>query len=179
MDRRDLREFDLHYGAASALQSLLPSRALVTAWSGAFASAYDVLAPSGTQQHNDADREALRWAEIALYAAAAKLPDEAADALRRFAVAFARDGASTQHAARGAILASLAAHLAGAAPEWRCDDPPATGRLGALNRAVATVIARLRGEASADDLLDAFDDLRRHEFAGLAKLFAALPEAAG
>ncbi|HEX3465257.1 MAG TPA: hypothetical protein VHS78_14510 [Candidatus Elarobacter sp.] len=172
----DLREFDLHYGAASALQGLLPSRALVAAWSGAFASAYDLLAPSGPQQQNYADREALRWAEIALYAAAANMRDVAAAGLRSFAESFARDERATPHAVRGAILASLAAHLAGVTPEWRCEHP-ASGRLGALSRAVEAVIARLRGEAGAQRLLDAFDDLRRHEFGGLAKLFAALPEA--
>ncbi len=114
---RDLREFDVHYGASAALEGLIPSRALIEAWRGAFASAYEILVPSGPHQ-SPAGREALRWAEIALYAAAAGLPDAAADALQRFDDAFRRDRDASDRdasdrAVRGAILARLAAELAG------------------------------------------------------------------
>ncbi len=169
-----LREFDVHYGAASALQGLLPCRALVIAWSGAFASAYELLAASGFQQQADPDREALRWAEIALYAAAAGMIKPAEDALRSFAAAFESDGGSSQYAERGAIVARLAASLVGAVPAAPADSAR-TGRMASLARAVETVIRRRAGAASASELLDALDDLRRHELAGMAKLFAALP----
>ncbi|MEA2721848.1 MAG: hypothetical protein QOJ39_3712, partial [Candidatus Eremiobacteraeota bacterium] len=169
-----LREFDLHYGAASALQGLLPCRALVTAWSGAFSSAYELLAASGFQQHADPDREALRWAEIALYAAAAGMVKPAEDALRSFAAAFASDGGSTQYAVRGSIIARLATSLIGAPFESATNAAPA-GRMASLARAVDVVIRRRDGFATAAELLDALDDLRRHELAGLAKLIAALP----
>jgi ATP/maltotriose-dependent transcriptional regulator MalT len=172
-----LREFDVHYGAASALQGLLPCRALVTAWSGAFASAYELLAASGFQQQADPDREALRWAEIALYAAAAGMTKPAEDALRSFSAAFASDGGSTQYAERGAIVARLAAALVGAPADWPVRAASA-GRIGALARGVETVIRRREGRAGPGELLDALDDLRRHELAGMAKLFAALPAAA-
>lgn len=171
-----LREFDVHYGAASALQGLLPCRALVTAWSGAFSSAYELLAASGFQQQADPDREALRWAEIALYAAAAGMMKPAADALRSFAAAFASDGGSTQYAERGAIVARLAASLIATEPAWSAP-VPRTGRMGSLARAVDVVIRRRAGAAGAAELLDALDDLRRHELAGVAKLFAAIPSA--
>ncbi|HTD32664.1 MAG TPA: hypothetical protein VK665_03305, partial [Candidatus Elarobacter sp.] len=170
----DLRAFDLHYGAASALQGVLPSRALVAAWSGAFASAYDLLAPSGVQQQNDPDREALRWAEIALYAAAARMHEAAHDALCRFEDAFARDGGSTPYALRGALLAALAASLAGFEPAWP-EQIPGTGRIGALARAVRAVAGSQASGGCGAALLDVFDDLRRHELGGFAKLFAALP----
>lgn len=170
---RDLREFDVHYGASAALEGLIPSRALVEAWSGAFASAYEILAPSGPLQ-SPAAREALRWAEIALYAAAAGLRQAAADALERFDDAFARDGSATGQAARGAILARLAAELAGRPQPAPVELAPA-GRLGALSRAVDVFVAQRRGEAEPNALLAAFDDLGRHELAGMAKLLAALP----
>ncbi len=173
----DLRAFDLHYGAASALQGVLPSRALVAAWSGAFASAYDLLAPSGVQQQNDPDREALRWAEIALYAAAARMHEAAHDALCRFEDAFARDGGSTPYALRGALLAALAASLAGFEPAWP-EQIPAGGRIGALARAVRAVAGSQASGGCGAALLDVFDDLRRHELGGFAKLFAALPAVA-
>jgi hypothetical protein len=172
---RDLREFDLHYGTASALQGLLPSRALLAAWTGDFASAYDLLAASASQQHRYPDREALRWAEIALYAAAAGMGSVAADALQSFDVAFCADGGSTQHAVRGLILARLAASLAGVPAVHAAAAVPPTGRMGALERAVGVVVQAGSGRPGAGAVLDALDDLRRHELGGMARLFAALP----
>jgi hypothetical protein len=169
---RDLREFDVHYAASAALEGLIPSRALVEAWSGAFDSAYEILAPSGPHQ-TAAGREALRWAEIALYASAAGQRDAAADALHRFDDAFGRDAEPTDQAVRGAILARLAAELSGSASPRAAVTP--AGRLGALARAVDAFVAHRRGDAGATTLLGALDDLVRHELAGMAKLFAALP----
>ncbi len=168
----ELRMFDVHYAASAALEGLLPSRALVEAWGGAFASAYEILAPSGPQQ-SPAAREALRWAEIALYASAANLGEAAADALQRFDDAFARDPAAVP-AARGAILARLAAALAGRPHPARSGYAPG-GRLGSLSRAVEAFLAHRDGDAGPAALFDAFDDLGRHELAGMAKLLAALP----
>jgi hypothetical protein len=172
---RDLHEFDLHYGASAALEGLLPSRALVAAWKGDFAGAYEILAPSGSQQ-TWAEREALRWAEIALYAGAAGMREAAASALARFHDAFARDEtSSSQHGARAATVARLASTYCGA--EWRAPEPPPSERLRALARAVDVVVERRRGnpEADAEKLLNAFGALRRHEMGGMAKLLAALP----
>ncbi|MDB5073033.1 MAG: hypothetical protein JWM87_4144 [Candidatus Eremiobacteraeota bacterium] len=169
---RDLREFDVHYGASPTLEGLLPSRALTAAWKGAFSSAYGILAPSGNQQQYS-DREALRWAEIALYAAGAGMTDAARDALSRFAEALQRDDLSSQHVVRARILARLAAALTGDPPAAPISPPP--GRLGALARAVDVVIARRQGNASAQTVLEAFDGLHRNELSGLAKLLAALP----
>jgi hypothetical protein len=172
---RDLHEFDLHYGASAALEGLLPSRALIAAWKADFAGAYEILAPSGSQQ-SSAEREALRWAEIALYAGAAGLRDAAESALQQFHDAFARDGtSSSQHGARAAIVARLASTYCGA--EWRAAEPPSAERLRALARAVDLVVERRRGnpDAGAEQLLRAFDTLRRHELGGMAKLLAALP----
>jgi tetratricopeptide (TPR) repeat protein len=170
---RDLREFDVHYGASPTLEGLLPSRALVTAWKGAFAPAYSILAPSGRQQPYT-DREALRWAEIALYAGAAGMSDAAEDALRQFDHAYVSADQISQHTVRAAIVARLAAALIGST----CVPPPevpAAGRLAALSHAVDVVIARWNREAGADALLNALEELRRNELWGMAKLFAALP----
>ncbi|HEX3549312.1 MAG TPA: AAA family ATPase [Candidatus Elarobacter sp.] len=174
---RDLREFDLHYGASSAVQGLLPSRALVSAWSGAFASAYELLASTGTQQGADPDREALRWAEIAVYAAAAAMPDAAHDALRSFETALDGDASRSEHSVRAAILAELAAGLLGCASS-RAAQLPRGARLRALAHAVRVAVARRRRAASASAFLDALDALRQCEFGGYAKLLAALPEGA-
>jgi ATP/maltotriose-dependent transcriptional regulator MalT len=175
---RDLREFDLHYGASAALEGLLPSRALVAAWKADFAGAYEILAPSGPQQ-TSTDREALRWAEIALYAGAAGMQERAAAALRRFHDAYGRADCSSQQTARAAIVARLACAFAGE-PECSVTAPPfAPGeRLGALARAADVVVARRNRapEADAEALLRALDALRAFEMGGMAKLLAALPD---
>ncbi len=168
-----LRAFDLHYGAAPSLEGLLPSRALVTAWAGRFAAAYDLLAPSGEQQLRFPDRVALRWAEIALYAAAAGMREAAADALAFCVEAAQRDDSRSHHVLRARVIAAVAAELAGVPAEPL--PPMPTPRLAALARAADIVVARYRGEAGGAEILAALAVLREHEFGGLAKLFAALP----
>ena len=169
----DLHAFDVHYGASTALEGLVPSRALFAGWAGAFAVAYEILAPAGAQQ-NDAERSALRWAEIALYAAAAGMRTQSADALRKFEAAFVDHDETSPRSSRAAIVARLAAAL--------IDDPGCdafaivpTPRLASLARAVDVVIRQRSGDATAGELLGALDDLDRHELHGMAKLLAALP----
>ncbi len=174
---RDLREFDLHYGAASAVQGLLPSRAVVKAWSGAFGAAYELLAATASQQVDDPDREALRCAEIALYAAAAQMPASANDALRAFEAAYARDGGATQYGARGAILAGLAESLLGRVPVVR-ERAISTPRVAMIAGAARVALAWRERRATASEFLGALADLRRHDLGGFAKLLAALPERA-
>lgn len=171
----DLRAFDVHYGASTTLEGLVPSRALFAAWAGAFDAAYEILAPSAAQQ-SDPERAALRWAEIALYAAAAGARDRGVDALRHFEAAFARDDMRSQIPIRAAIIARLAGALLGEPVETVFETAP-TSRVASLARAVDVVIRRRRGEADGDELFDAFEDLHRHELHGMAKLFAALPSA--
>ena len=131
-----------------------------------------MLAPSGAQQ-NDAERSALRWAEIALYAAAAGMREQAREALREFDTAFAENEGTSPRSSRAAIVARLAAALLGEPiGDFAITPPP---RIASLARAVDAVIRRRAGDASGEELLDAFDDLDRHELHGLAKLLAALP----
>jgi tetratricopeptide (TPR) repeat protein len=168
----DLHAFDVHYGASTALEGLVPSRALFAGWAGSFETAYEILAPSGAQQ-NDAERSALRWAEIALYAAAAGMRERSAEALRKFEAAFVDNDASSPRSSRAAIIARLAGALLGEPSHDFAIAPPP--RIASLARAVDVVIRCRNGDATGDELLEAFDDLDRHELHGMAKLLAALP----
>lgn len=169
----DLRAFDVNYSTAPALDSLVPSRALLAGWAGAFDAAYEILAPSGGHPSSH-ERAALRWAEIALYAAAAGMRERAADALREFDAAATCDASRAPRCIRGAILARLARALLGQDDSLAFDFalPP---RLAALAAAVDAAIRCRRGLATGDELLDALDTLEGHDLHGTAKLLAALP----
>ena len=169
----DLRAFDVNYGTAAALDGLVPSRALFAGWSGAFDAAYEILAPSGAHRSGQ-ERAALRWAEIALYAAAAGMRERSADALRQFDADVACDGSRTPRSIRAAILARLARALLGE-DDRLAFDSPLPPRLASLSTAVDVAIRYRRGQATGDELLAALDELEHHELAGTAKLLAALP----
>ena len=62
-------------------ESLLPAQALRAAWDGRFEHAYALLAPSAAKQFDD-DRRALRYAECAVYGAAAGMRAESVAAIR-------------------------------------------------------------------------------------------------
>ncbi|MDB5069900.1 MAG: helix-turn-helix transcriptional regulator, partial [Candidatus Eremiobacteraeota bacterium] len=61
-------------------EALLPAQALCAAWDGRFSHAYDLLAVSAEKLF-DEDRTAYRWAEIAVYAAAAGMTAHARAAI--------------------------------------------------------------------------------------------------
>jgi tetratricopeptide (TPR) repeat protein len=86
-----LRSFDIDYLSPTFADSLLPNEALSAAWRGHFSHAHALLRPS-VQGQVDSERRALRWAELAFYAAVAGLEDEvnleitnASDELRQVA----------------------------------------------------------------------------------------------
>ena len=71
IERLDAELRDLQvFLTATASEALLPAQALRAAWDGRFEHAYELLAP-GAEKLFDDDRMAYRWAEIAVYAAAA------------------------------------------------------------------------------------------------------------
>ena len=71
-----LHSFDLHYLSPAFADALLPSQALSASWRGDFTHAHALLLPSAETQ-TDPERRALRWAEVAFYAAGAGLLNEA------------------------------------------------------------------------------------------------------
>jgi tetratricopeptide (TPR) repeat protein len=174
---RDLAEFDFYYsGSGSPRDSVLSSRALIAAWSGAFLHAYELLAPSGADL-GDADREALRHAELALYAAAAGMHAEARGAIGAVERALANIERASVYAARAGVIARLAAAIAGlpfAVPR----EVRGAERIVPLENAVEVVVRHSRGLTGGAEVLAALDELRAREWGGFAKLLAALPVAA-
>lgn len=173
-----LADFDMIEAPEGTLRALLPGRALAHAWRASFDRAYRMLSGSAAGEQNPGQR-AIRYAEIARYAAAAGLGSEAREAI---AAADSELHQVTESARRDRVLASLAlaAVLLG-------DDEGALRRLLAtiagergrrttvLLDAVALYRLRAQGEATAQELVEVLDRARDRGFGGFARLIEALP----
>ncbi len=163
-------------------EALLPAQALRASWEGRFAHAYEMLA-HGADKLFDDDRIALRWAEIAAYAAAAGRVSEA-----RHAIASSRE--TLRALAQGEALATRAAAYVALAEVLLGDDEAAgaaieaaraaargrTARMSALVDAVAAFHACRTDDPSAYTALgEALDELDRRHFRGIARFIGRLP----
>jgi LuxR family transcriptional regulator, maltose regulon positive regulatory protein len=163
-------------------ESLLPAQALRAAWDGGFEHAYELLAPSADKLFDD-DRNAYRWAEIAVYAAAAGKRSESAHAIRRSREIMRRTDPADRLALRGraylAIAEILLAHdgrARSAIADLRGQARKAGPRFGALVDAVRALYARwTTGWHGDPSLADAFEGLERHDLGGVGRFLGALP----
>ena len=108
---RELGEMQVLF-TSTVSEALLPAQALRAAWDGRFGHAYDLLAP-GAEKLFDDDRTAYRWAEIAVYAAAAGKTSAARDAMLRCRVSLQELERDKPLAVRTAAYLALAETLLG------------------------------------------------------------------
>ena len=158
--------------------ALLPGQAMRATWSGDFVHAYRLLAHSAEQQVS-ADRRAERWAEIAMYAAAAGfLPEaqKAVDAARR-ELSAAKSG---KHSIQAVAYLLVTLSLLGDDMTWitvrreaRITRPAKS--LVALLRAAEILHEHWSEKRNHNGVLSAMDDLRANDLGGIALLFEALP----
>ncbi len=174
-----LRSLDVDY-SVFASETLLPAQALRATWSGDFHRAYRLVAPTAEKQITPA-RQAQRYAEIALYAAAAGLHTEASAALDR--------AQSTRHdvAPADASAAFTQAYIALAltllgrreAVLRILDDLRHSGALSRRNAqlvdAVQTIGARWADGRYSTELGDVLERLDGCGFGGIRRLIEALP----
>jgi DNA-binding NarL/FixJ family response regulator len=164
-----------------ASESLLPAQALRAAWEGRFEHAHSLLAPSAEKQF-DEDRRAVRWAEVAAYAAAAGMRAESVRAIGKCRAALRKTGPTDRSALRAqaflAIAEILLAHegrARSAIAGMRTSARRAGPRLGALVEAVRALYARWSGGSDEPfSLPDALEKLQRVEFGGIARFIEAL-----
>jgi DNA-binding CsgD family transcriptional regulator len=164
-----------------ASESLLPAQALRAAWEGRFEHAYSLLSPSAEKQF-DEDRRAVRWAEVAAYAAAAGMRAESARAVGKCRAALRKTHASDRSALRAqaflAIAEILLAHdgrarsvIAG----LRAASRGAGRRFAALVEAIRALYARWSDRCDEPFALpDALEGLERVELGGIARFIEAL-----
>jgi putative nucleotidyltransferase with HDIG domain len=179
--RAGLKAFDVHYATLDSMEALLPSQALELTWKGNFTDAHRLLAPSARQQV-EPDRQGLRWAEVALYAAAAGRKNDASAAVRSVRAAL-KTAAPSVRARRAEILACLAVRLLGRTRtaarllDAIAAQPPLSPRLSALTVAVRELCRRLDGESNRRELTDAMSALVALEAGGLSRMLLAIPGA--
>jgi hypothetical protein len=165
-------------------EGLLPAQALRAAWDGRFEHAYDLLAP-GAEKLFDDDRTAYRWAEVAVYAAAAGKSGPARGGIERARETLRGVAADQPLAVRTVAYVALAEILLGnddaaltAIAEARIAAENAHARIRALVETVAAFHGcRAGGPEAVLALGDVLDDLERRELGGVARFIGRLPVA--
>ncbi|MBV9438972.1 MAG: hypothetical protein JOZ24_03155 [Candidatus Eremiobacteraeota bacterium] len=177
----ELRELEL-FLTPLASETILPAQALRASWDGRFEHAYGLLAPSAEKQFDD-DRKAQRWAEAAVYAAAAGLRAESAAAMRHSREALKRVDPDDRWALRTAAYLAIAEVLLGNEARARnaiaslrvlarCAGP----RFGAMVHAIRALHTRWTTGWYGDvQLADALERLEANDLGGVARFIAALP----
>ncbi len=175
-----LRTIDARCGGSAAYEALVASQAIRAGWTGDYGGAYRLLV-SSTEEQWSADRKALRWAEVAVYAAAGGLGTEAATAVRSSLELL--DLCEPAHrSVRARLFLALAMILLGRSESARemlalvdADPHASSPRLVALQRALAALWDRYRGVRNQSVLLDAFEALGQQHFGGVARLILNFP----
>lgn len=180
---RTLEAHEVDYADPMISETLLPAQALRLAASGDFAEAYRLLAPTAERQITD-DRRALRFAEIALYAAAAGYAGEARAAIAQVLERLDGLEPSVRRTLRTNAILAVGLYLVGRRSDAlaRLRDvssaqQQASLRIRMLTQTLEVLFARWDGAENFDRLLDALHALRASDFGGIAALLAALPYA--
>ena len=166
----------------AVINALLPARALQAAWKKEFAEAYELLGRTASAQQT-AERRALRWAEIAVYALAAGLRDEGDAALNQAYGELAQCEGVNRRLLRTRIFIALGELLRGrdvAANRLLHEvEKQATAkmpRIRALVRPALLLYGRLFGGNYNDASFEAaLERVRAENLGGLARLLETLP----
>jgi len=171
--------FDVRYGMKASDEAILPAQVLQLTWRGEFARASQILKGSGGQQ-SDAGRRALRWSEIALYAAAAGTTSDASAAAERCRKELKTAPASDGHRWRASAYLALTLLLIGRKDSARKtiaevaeSASEAPGRVRALIKFVSLLTSEIRAPQAVFDALESLHELGS---GGYARMIEALPK---
>ena len=175
-----LRSIDVQSCGRAAYEALIASQALRAGWEADFSGAYHLLLSSAELQWS-ADRKALRWAEVAVYAAAAGLDADATMAASS-SLELLESLEGGHRIVRARLFLALTMILLGR-PESALElfglieaDPHASSpRLQALRRALEALAERYRGVRNQAALIDLFQTLAEQHFGGIARMIMTFP----
>ncbi len=168
--------------------AVLSSIAMQHGWAGNFIEAYNSIARSGNYAGELPDaawRNAIRWSEIGLYAAAAGMRDAGESALKRFnglAATMSGEIFRSHPMLEARLVTALAAILMerpttanNLISAVERDLAKTNDSIRALSLAVRALYVRVETGAEYEDLSDALQRLRTSKMAGYARLIEALP----
>jgi hypothetical protein len=171
----------IDYSDRTTSETLLPAEALTLAGRGRFAKAYRLIFPTGERQVTP-DRRALRFSEIAFYAAAAGLAEEAEVALLEVKARLKECEQSARRTIRTQLNRALATRLLGRTGEARAIleyvarfTGMMSPRLRALNDCVSAIFRHWDGIDNYNEIYETLRALRLADFGGVAAAIAALP----
>lgn len=181
--QRTLEAHEVDYADPLVSQTVLPARALRLAAAGDFLEAFRLLQPTAERQPTG-DRQALRSAEIALYAAAAGLHVQARAVIAQVLELLEPLEPAVHRTMRTNVVLSVALYLVGRRSDAlarlrglsRAQEPTSL-RIRALTQTVEVLFARWDGADNFAQVLDALQSLRASDFGGIAAVLAALPYA--
>lgn len=174
-----LKSLEIDYSVI-ATETLLPAQALRATWTGDFHRAYLLVAPTAEKQITPA-RQAQRYAEIAVYAAAAGLRQEASTAAALALATAPKSSPADKTVAFTKAYVALALTLLGRrarALKMLLKLRRSRGvspRLEQLVRAIVTLNIRWTRGTYATDLRPVLAELDARDFGGIARLIEALP----
>ncbi len=171
----------IDYSSAATSAALLPAEALTLAGRGKFAEAYLLIFPTGERQPT-ADRRAVRFSEIALYAAAGGLSSEATAALKEVEDCLRGCDPAARRSIRTQLNRALALRLLGKGNEAyailkyvESVHSTMSTRLRALYRVILAIFAHWDGVDNYNDIYNTLHLLREENFGGIAAALASLP----
>ncbi len=171
----------IDYAEQGTSEALIPAEALTLAGRGKFALAYDVIFPTGERQATP-DRRALRFSEIAFYAAAGGLVTEAEAALHEVKRCLLECDAIGRRTVRTQIYRALAVRQLGRTREASAIldhvndlSDMMSPRLRALYEGITAIFHRWDGADNYEELYQALRMLRTEDFGGVAAVLEALP----
>jgi tetratricopeptide (TPR) repeat protein len=177
----DLQDFDVTFGARVTSEGILPAQVMQFAWQGEFERAHQILKASGDQQL-DAGRRALRWSEIAMYAAAARATNQSQRAIAATRRHLRLTPTASVHGVRARVHLALTHLLLGLPQEARTEMaslngnvPTGRGRLRAMVDFVRKLADWHLGAADHAELLGRLETLRQCDLGGFARMLEALP----
>ena len=177
---RTLEAYEVDYADPMIDDALLPGQALRLAASGDFREAYLLLSPTPERQ-TDGDRRILRYAEIAMYGAAAGFHDRASAAVSEALSGLESIPPAMSRSLRTRALTAIALYMLGRHAEAKICLRGAflaqagSRRMAALVSAVEVLFQHWAGSRDHIALLSALEELRAQGFGGMASVLAALP----
>jgi ATP/maltotriose-dependent transcriptional regulator MalT len=166
--------------AQSRTEVLLPATAMRAAWQGDFRHAHELLVQAHAQQNDE--RIGEHYSELAVYACAAGMPEQAEAAGARALAALLRWERGTRRALKARLMLAVfelargrtaAAHRHLTATKRHLN--PTMTRLDALAQAVTALYRSVLGQGDAELLAGALERLRAEQFGGIARLLEAIP----